>query len=70
MRVPSIQLELAEAQAELLELMERRRSAPLGDPILLGGLDRSIELKRERLLRMRESHRIVQRARLAATTAE
>jgi hypothetical protein len=61
-----MQLELAEAQAELLELMERRRSAPLGDPILIDGLDRSIELKRERLLRMRESQRFVQRARLAA----
>jgi hypothetical protein len=69
-RVPSIQLELAEAQAELLELMERRRSAPLGDPLLLDGLDRSIDLKRERMRRMRESQRMLQRARLAAAVGE
>ena len=67
MTAPSIQLELAEAQAELLELMQRRRSAPLGDRLLLDGLDRSIDVKRERLLRMRQTHRAVLRARLAAT---
>ena len=67
MTAPSIQLELAEAQAELLELMQRRRSAPLGDRLLLDGLDRSIDVKRERLLRMRQTHGAVLRARLAAT---
>ena len=68
MTAPSIQLELAEAQVELLELMQRRRSAPLGDRLLLDGLDRSIDVKRERLLRMRQTHLAVLRARLAATT--
>ena len=48
--------------------MQRRRSAPLGDRLLLDGLDRSIDVKRERLLRMRQTHRAVLRARLAATT--
>lgn len=70
MRVPSIQLELAEAESELRELMERRRSAPLGDPLLLEGLDRSIDRKRERMARMRESQRVLHRARLAAALAE
>ena len=70
MRVPSIQLELAEAQVELLELMERRRSAPLGDPLLLDGLDRSIGAKRDRILRLRASQRAVNQARLAAAVGE
>ena len=70
MRVPSVQLELAEAQLELLELMERRRSAPLGDRLLLDGLDRSIDLKRERVQRMRQTQQAIASARLAATPAE
>jgi len=69
-RVPSVQLELAEAQLELLELMERRRSAPLGDRLLLDGLDRSIDLKRERVQRMRQTQQAIASARLAATPAE
>ena len=70
MRVPSVQLELAEAQVELLELMERRRSAPLGDPLLLEGLDRSIDVKRERILRLRENQKALERARWAAAVGE
>ena len=70
MRVPSVQLELAEAQLELLELIERRRSAPLGDRLLLDGLDRSIDLKRERVQRMRQTQQAIASARLAATPAE
>ena len=70
MRAPSIPLELAEAQVELLELMERRRSAPLGDPLLLDGLDRSIGAKRDRILRLRASQRAVNEARLVAAVGE
>jgi hypothetical protein len=69
-RVPSVQLELAEAQVELLELMQRRRSAPLGDPLLLEGLDRSIDVKRERILRLRENQKALERARWAAAVGE
>jgi hypothetical protein len=55
---------LAEAEADLREVMERRRSAPLGDRVLLDGLDRSIELKRQRLTKLRLIAATLARARL------
>jgi hypothetical protein len=65
-RVPSTQIEVAEAEADLRELLERRRSAPLGDRLLIDGLDRSIDMKRERLVRLRAIQAALARAR--ATT--
>jgi hypothetical protein len=63
-RVPAIQIEVAEAEAELREILERRRSAPLGDRILIDGLDRTISLKRERLKRLRTIQAALARARV------
>jgi hypothetical protein len=63
-RVPAIQIEVAEAEAELREILDRRRSAPLGDRILIDGLDRTISIKRERLHKLRAIQAALTRARI------
>jgi hypothetical protein len=64
LRVPAIQIEVAEAEAELREILERRRSAPLGDRLLIEGLDRTISIKRERLVKLRTIQAALSRARM------
>ena len=68
--VPTIQIEAAEAEADLHELVERRRSAPRGDRLLIDGLDRSISVKVERLRRLRGIQSAQFRARLSAAVGE
>ena len=52
----AIDLELTRAAAEVRELEERLRVAPINDSALAQALRRTLEAKRERFVRLRARH--------------
>ena len=52
----TIDLELTRAEVEVRELEARLRVVPMNDSALLTALERALELKRDRLERLRSQH--------------
>lgn len=52
----TIDLELTRAEVEVRELEARLRVVPMNDSALLTALERALELKRDRLQRLRSQH--------------
>lgn len=52
----TIDLELTRAEVEVRELEARVRVVPMNEAALLNALERALEIKRDRLLRLRSQH--------------
>lgn len=56
MRLQSIDLELTRAEVEVRQLEARLRVVPMNDAQLAAALQRALDVKRERLTRLRTLH--------------